>query len=283
MGTPLFSIKPIINAVTCLIFLACCQSALAVENKAEPHAKAQDAYQRMQNGKGFAKTAVVTPDIIPTSDGQSFFVMWKATAANPKQWIVSLHGSRGSAMDDFAIWYPCLQDREVGFLGLQWWIGADDSPSSYYTPSQIYSEVSTALENLGVQSFAVMLHGFSRGSSNSYAVAAIDAGQGRHYFSLIVASSGGVSVDYPPTQAILDGEFGDRPLLNTRWVTAAGAYDSNPDRDGIPAMRRTADWLVEQGAVVIASIEDPNEGHGALQRNPANMQQVLDLFLDVQG
>lgn len=125
-----------------------------------------------------------------------------------------------------------------------------------------------------------MLHGFSRGSANSYAVAALDAGRGKRYFSLAVASSGGVNLDYPPTRAILAGAFGDHPLRGTRWITVAGAHDPEPDRSGIPGMKRTAAWLREQGATVIETIEDPDEGHGALQRNPKNARRVLDLFLN---
>ena len=123
-----------------------------------------------------------------------------------------------------------------------------------------------------------MLHGFSRGSANSYAVAALDAGRdGRHYFSLFVASSGGVALDFPPTRAIANGDYGPRPLQNTRWVTAAGGRDPHPDRDGIEGMRRTAAWLKEQGGTVVLAIEDAKEGHGALQRN-GNVKKVLDFY-----
>jgi hypothetical protein len=108
---------------------------------------------------------------------------------------------------------------------------------------------------------------------------ALDAGRGQYYFSLAVASSGGVGHDYPPTRAILDGDYGLRPLQGTRWVTAAGARDPNPDRDGLPGMKRTAAWLKEQGATVVESIEDPKEGHGALKRNAKNVGHVLDLLL----
>jgi hypothetical protein len=37
--------------------------------------------------------------------------------------------------------------------------------------------------------------------------------------------------------------------------------------------------LKEQGATVLDRIEDPDEGHGSLQRNPQNARRVLDLFL----
>jgi hypothetical protein len=244
---------------------------------------AAEVYRRAQSGRWFADAAKLSPDILPTSDGQSFIVVWKATEKDPKHWIVSLHGSKGFATDDLAIWYPHLRNRDVGLVSLQWWTGTDDTIKSYYTPLQIYREIDITLRKLGVQPGAVMFHGFSRGSANSYAVASLDAGRGKHYFSICVASSGGVSLDYPPTRAILDGAFGDHPLRNTRWITVAGAREGNQvakDRDGIPGMKRTAAWLQEQGATVIETIEDPDEGHGALMLNPKNARHVLDLFLN---
>src|SRR6185436_10675230 len=108
----------------------------------------------------------------------------------------------GFATEDLAVWYPHVKDRDVGLVCLQWWLGSGDAPTSYYTPAQIYHEVDAIGQKLGLQPGTAMLHGFSRGSANAYAVAALDAGRGRHYFSLFVASSGGVALDFPPTRAI---------------------------------------------------------------------------------
>jgi len=47
-------------------------------------------------------------------------------------------------------------------------------------------------------------------------------------------------------------------------------------------MKRTAAWLVEQGATVVERIEDPAEGHVALQLNAANARHAIDLFLNRQ-
>ena len=280
MRFPLFSTSMRAIATACVVLMPCWQPAFPAQGRATLHGQSADAYRRAQGGQWFAQAAQLNPDVLPTSDGQSFVVAWKAPGTSPKRWIVSLHGSRGFATDDLAIWHPSLRDRNVGLLSVQWWIGADDGPRAYYAPLQIYREIDIALQRLGVQPGMAMLHGFSRGSANSYAVAAIDAGRGRRYFSLIVASSGGVAADFPPTRAILTGAFGDHPLRGTRWITAAGARDPNPDRAGIPGMRRTAAWLAEQGATVVERIEDPAEGHGALRLNAANARHVLDMFLD---
>jgi hypothetical protein len=140
-----------------------------------------DVYRQAQSGRWFAEAAKLSPDVLPTSDDQSFVVAWRAPGTDPKRWIVSLHGSRGFATDDLAIWHPLLRDRDVGLLSVQWWIGTDDLSRSYYAPLQIYREIDIALRKLGVQPGMAMLHGFSRGSANSYAVAAIDAGRGRRH------------------------------------------------------------------------------------------------------
>jgi hypothetical protein len=239
---------------------------------------AQQVFMRAQTGRWYADAARLKPDILPTSDGRSFLAIWKPPGVMPRNWLVTLHGSRGFATDDLAIWERTLAGREIGILALQWWVGSDDATPSYYSPLEIYREIDMASQRLGIQPGMAALHGFSRGSANSYAVAAIDAGRGRRYFNLVIASSGGVALDYSPTRAIVSGAFGNRPLAGTRWITVAGGRDENPDRDGVPAMRRTAAWLKEQGATVVAQIEDSSEGHGALQRNPSNARRVIELF-----
>jgi hypothetical protein len=239
---------------------------------------AADLFKQAQGGKFYATAAKLKPEILPTSDGRSFYTVWRATGTNtPKHWIVSIPGKEGFATDDLAIWSKHLAGRDVGLVSVQWWLGGDNERDSYYRPEQVYREIDRALQKLGVTPDTVMFHGFSRGSANSYAIAALDHGRGKKYFALHVASSGGVALDYPPTRAITAGDYGEQPLRGTRWVTAAGAKDS--ERDGIAAMRRTAAWLKEQGATVEFSIEDPNLGHGALVLNPANAKRVLDLFL----
>jgi hypothetical protein len=242
---------------------------------------AASLFKKAKASKFYSTVERLNPEVFPTSDGRSFLTIWRAKdgASAPKRWIVSLPGTRGFATDDLAIWSPHLKGRAVGLLSVQWWLGGDNPRDSYYTPEQVYREVDIALQKLGARPGTVMLHGFSRGSANSYAIVALDAGRGRKYFALNVASSGGVGLDYPPTRAIAAGVLGNRPLQGTRWITCAGGRDPQPERDGIPGMRRTATWLKEQGATVLESIEDQNSGHGALVTNPKNAKRVLDLFL----
>lgn len=238
---------------------------------------AAEVLRRAQASRWYAQAERLRPEFAATADGAGFVAVWRPPGAAPRHWIASLHGSRGFATDDLALWHGALGNRPVGLLCLQWWVGNDDSPRAYLPPLAIYRELDLNLARVGAQPGQVMLHGFSRGSANAYAVAALDAGRGRRYFAWSVASSGAVAEDYPPTRAILEGRYGPQPLRGTRWITVAGARDPDPERDGIPAMRRTAEWLRGQGAARVESIEDPSGGHGALMTNPANAARVLDL------
>lgn len=235
-------------------------------------------YRQAQGGHFYADAAKLKPTITATSDGQSFVVVW-TPKDEPSSWIVSLHGTQGFATDELALWYPTVKSRGIGLICVQWWLGEGDTTPSYYSPAQAAKEIDLALARVHARPGHVMLHGFSRGSTNTFALAAIDAGRGSKYFSLVVAESGGVALDYPPTRAILDGSFGARPLAGTRWITAAGAREPEPDRNGIPGMRRTADWLRAQGATVVDAIEDKNEGHGPIGRSTKNAKRVVDAFL----
>ena len=211
---------------------------------------------------------------IPSQGGGAVHYAWQP-AGKVERWIVSLHGTGGSARTDIGIWQRSVIGRGVGVLSIQWWREKGDV---YLAPPEIHREIEMATKLLGIAPGRAMLHGFSRGSSNLYAVAALDAGRGRKLFSLFVANSGGASADYPPNRAIAEGKFGSRPLAGTRWITVCGERDPNPERDGCPGMRRTAGWLKEQGAQLVLAIEDPKFGHGALNLNPRNADRVLDLF-----
>lgn len=266
--------------VTCFVLLVRLPIAQAENHVSGDAAK---LYQKaLKEGRFATQFEALGASVRQTSDVKSFYLVWKSDS-RPKKWIVSLHGAghpaRGFATDDLAVWSPHLKERDVGIVCLQWWLGTGSERKDFYTPLEIYRQIDDALASLGVEPGNVMLHGFSRGAANTYAVAAIDASRGKRYFSLCVASSGGASMDYGPNQAIARGDFGSTPLKNTRWITVAGGKDSNPDRDGIAGMRRTANWLRDQGASVTV-MEDEASGHGALHLRSENAKKVLDAFLN---
>lgn len=235
-------------------------------------------YERAERERKFTPVTGMTPSVIPMTNGKSFFLLWKPTGQLPQQWIVSLPGSKGFATDEFALWSRTLAGMGIGLVEVQWWLGTGDRTEDYLALREIYREIDILLSRIGVVSHSALLHGFSRGSANIYAIAALDRMKGHRYFDVIVANSGGASVDYPPTHDITTGVYGDAPFRGTRWVTVCGYKDPNPDRDGCPAMERTADWLKGYGATIGMVIQDPAAGHGALHTNPVNAKHLIDWY-----
>jgi pimeloyl-ACP methyl ester carboxylesterase len=211
-------------------------------------------------------------EVVPTSDQKSFYAIFKPEGPPPKYWIVCLHGSVSFAFGDLAAWLNKVWGHDTGIIALQWWIGPNDQWEDYYTPKEIYREISKILEKEKVKPQSVMLVGFSRGSATTYPVVAMD-NQNKKYFLLNIASSGSVEPETERIKSIPKGA-----LKNTKWLTVAGKLDFDPNQGGIPAMRKTASWLKDQGAVVIESIEDQTSGHGALLRNEKNAYHVLEKF-----
>ncbi len=262
--------------------LAAWLALAALPAAAEPlSGDAQALFELARKSPRFALAERLNPEVIGTSDNKSFALVWEPAAikGKPHKWIVSLHGSRGFATEDLAVWSPHLDRRDLGLVSLQWWFGRGETPRDYYAPRDIYRELDKLMERLKVKPGEAMLEAFSRGAANIYAVAALDRVRGKRYFSAFVANSGGASLDYPPTREVDQGGFGAKPFEGSRWITSCGARDPSPERDGCSAMRRTADWLKARGAEVVIAIEDGTEGHGAFHRNGQNAARALDWFV----
>ena len=184
----------------------------------------QDHGQRVQyalnNGAGIGLT----------SDGKSYYLLWLpegSDSQNPPPMVATMHGHDGCAFVDFYVWHDLLKERGYGLLAIQWWLGEGEGINDYLLPDQIYRAIDDVFRELKVRPGTAMLHGFSRGSTNIYAVAAMDRSQKKNYFSLFVANAGKANSDYPPTRDIEQGRFGDKPLAGTQWVTFAGGKDPN--------------------------------------------------------
>lgn len=251
--------------VSCVFLLA--------QNALPPTANA--LFKKATRSK-FAQEALARdPEILATPDGSSYLAVWRP-AVTPRAWLFSIHGSNGYALDDMALWLRGWGGRPVGLVCLQWWKGTGQEDPDYHVPDWIYGAFKPVFAKVGLKPGTGILHGFSRGSTQTFSLMAMDQ---RQNFGFAIAHSGGYQANYPPNRAIGDGKWGANPLDGTRWVTVAGGLEKHPERDGYPSMRRTAEWLMGQGATVELVIEDDQEGHGALHRNPQNIGKVLDYVL----
>ncbi|MEJ5310610.1 MAG: hypothetical protein WHX52_12630 [Anaerolineae bacterium] len=219
--------------------------------------------------------------ILPATDGKSFYVWWLPEGshpASPPPIIVTLHGHASWALDEFFLWHPYATERGYGILALQWWFGGGEAMNDYYLPQEMYPLIARILQANHVRPQTVLLHGFSRGSANTYGLTALDRASGNAFFLLTIANAGGKAGDFPINQSIEKGDFGPQPFANTHWVMVCGMNDPHPDRDGCPAMNATRDWVLQYGGVVDLLIADPNGDHGVFHRNPGNVDAALDVF-----
>lgn len=217
---------------------------------------------------------------VPTSDGRSFYVVWTPKdfdKAPIRPVIISLHGHASWAFDEFYLWHPYAEKRGYAIIALQWWFGTGEEMDDYYLPNEMFPLFEKELRSLAIEPGKVLLHGFSRGSANSYAMTALDH-QSRRLISLTISNAGGMIKNFPPNAAILNGGFGAEPFKDIHWVMYCGGKDPNPERDGCEGMQAARDLVTGYGAIVDLFIQDPAGDHGGFQRNPAYVNQALDVF-----
>lgn len=236
---------------------------------------------RLASGPRYDYAVLNGAEIRATDDGRSFYVFWRSRAESttiPPPVIVTLHGHASWAFDEFYLWHPHASERGYAILALQWWFGKGEKLEDYYLPNEVYRTVAPLLDRLGLGRGRALLHGFSRGSANIYAVVAVDTWRQSRYFGLTIANAGKPGLDFPANVDIERGMYGPHPFEGTHWVTVCGMLDPNPGRDGCPGMDEAARWVSGLGGVIDLRIEDPAGDHGAFHRNPANVRAALDAF-----
>jgi predicted esterase len=210
-------------------------------------------------------------------DGRSFALVWRPAGA-VAGWIVTLHGSGSWAHDEIVLWQPFAQKRQLGVIALQWWFGGGQQNGDYYAPPEMRREIERLMAQVDAHAENTLLHGFSRGSANLYALVALDGSTPRPLFRSVLANAGGMSADFRMNREIESGRFGATPFAGTRWWSYCGASDPNPERDGCPAMRRSQKWLQDRGAKADLT-EDTSGDHGGFHRRAQNVERALDWFL----
>lgn len=211
--------------------------------------------------------------IVPTD--RTFYVASPAPAGAPT--LVSLHGHEGWAFNDWKIWQPSAEARAFGVISMQWWVGSGDRTEDYLPPPALYAAIDGALRAGGATPGGVMLHGFSRGATLTYALAAMDAHQG-HWFGTVLANAGGAHVDFPPTGEVDRGRYGERPYDGQRWILYCGGRDADPQINGCPAMRKTETWVRARGGDTTLLVDEAAD-HGGFHHDGRLVGKALDSWL----
>lgn len=239
-------------------------------------AKEEDAEQ-------FAFADQKGAEIIPVDNNMSYAVWWQPENfdASTGTVVVSLHGHGDYAIQDFKVWYPELAQRNVAYLGLQWWFGRSLENEGYYEPDRIYSLIAEQLEAKNITAGNVIFEGFSMGGARSYGVALYDKACGNNYFGVNIANSGPWEDGYPLYAEILTKQYGETPFEGTHWILFCGDQDENEFAttqvthvcDG---MENTKQRLEDMGGTVNLFIQDPTGNHGSFMINSDNVDEAMD-------
>ena len=139
--------------------------------------------------------------IISTPDSNSFYLSWFPNGTTPMNTplIVTLHGSKGNAFNEFKSWHTAAQSHNCGIIALQYnkYTNVYDYVNGYFKDDTIYSYLNAALSNITYPSNKALLHGFSLGSARTYAVIYNDIKSGHNYFCTTISNAGKVDLSYP--------------------------------------------------------------------------------------
>jgi hypothetical protein len=224
------------------------------------------------------------PEAVATSDGRTHFVYGAPAGQNHrdvKRIVISLPGHGTSAEDGYAAWSRHIVGGNWAVAELDWWDGEGEDPTDYEQPAEIVPQVRAFLHEQGYDADdVVVLHGFSRGSANTYGVIANDRLQPGAVFDAVISNAGKYQAGFPITDHPLSDDELTQLFSGVPWVLVCGGQDPNPDRDGCPGMTETQTFLDEHGADVLALLTDPDEGHGAFHLSPLGLPAQAFALID---
>lgn len=221
---------------------------------------------------------------MPTADGNSFYLKWFPVGGTPNSHplLVTIHGTTGTAFDEFYLWHQYAAAKGVGIIALQWYKGYSNlPPNDYCTDIKVYEYIDTALIRIQYPSNKVLFHGFSRGSAVSYAIAFRDVQlpKGKNYFCTIFSNAGKADSTYFLYNQINSGIYGHTFYSGKNWGMYCGESDPDPNQNGCPGMNEAKLWVEANGATVGLFISDPILGHGGFHQTPAYIDSCLNYYL----
>lgn len=224
------------------------------------------------------------PNKVTSPDGKTYFVYGAPAGQNnktTKKIIISLPGHGTTADDGYKAWKGHIESGQYALAEFNWWKGTGEKTTDYYQPADVIMQVRGFLDKQGYKSNdAVILHGFSRGSANTYAVVAQDHLKGAPVIDAVISNAGKYQSDFPLTDKKLSETEITNFFQGIPWVLACGGKDENPNRDGCPGMRETKTFLEAHKANVLAILEDPNSGHGAFHMSKLKLPEQAFTLID---
>jgi predicted esterase len=190
---------------------------------------------------------------------------WLASTspARPKALLVTVHGHNDSASRAYRLWQPYAAKHGLGLVSVEWQTQWGRN-ANFLDDRATYGMIARAVRAQGTPPGRVLLHGFSQGSHEAFALTALDRA-GPRLFAMTIAESGG------------DGVVGGvvRAFAGTRWALYCAGHDPWPQLSGCPAMRRAKGLLTASGATVTRLLVDPPASHGGFLHNAHDVELTL--------
>ncbi len=231
---------------------------------------------------------LATPEKVTSADGKAGFVYGAPAGQNNKETkriIVSLPGHSTTAADGYEAWKLHLASLNGGSYALaefDWWDGTGNETANYYDPVDATEQMRSFLKEQGYTSKdIVVLHGFSRGSANTYAVIANDQKSGSPMIDAAISNAGKYQKGFPffkdGTQPTI-AEF-DKYYKNFPWVLVCGGKDPEPELNGCEGMTETKTFLEAHKVNLLALLTDADQGHGVFHLSDKQLpKQAIDLI-----
>ena len=205
--------------------------------------------------------------------GSKYYAAWfpsSWTTTSPRRVMVDLHGTGGAPETEWSTdWRAIFTTRNWAWIGLKY---VDDTTGVHDDEGTIYANIKTLLTEVAAScdfgSPSLFLHGYSRGSANTFPIAYLDI-KDRRYFKAMGSNSGAWMLGGPLTTTM-------QGVVNRNETTAyAGThfwmYCGGKDMEhGYPMcdeMTNAKTFVEGYGAHVERLYQDPTGGHGGLAKN----------------
>ncbi|MBW1728448.1 MAG: hypothetical protein JRH13_00010 [Deltaproteobacteria bacterium] len=257
------------------------------------------AAQLYESNKDFAGIAESNPEIfhqmvdagskiLVVKGYKPFFVYWVPDGFDslPKRRIlVVMHGTNGNAYQHLSNFLDTAEKHKFGVLSVQWgWPPGKPAlkgkPQYQYIRDtrKTYALIKAGLAYLDrrytiIQGECAWL-GFSRSSTQCAVFAHLDKNEGKKYFALFIAASGGIGKNLPIMRELLSGKHGVKPLTGQHFYLWGGKRDP---RHGEIEMRQSQ-TIIEQLGGVVDIFRIGNEGHGGFNHNRRYQEEAWALW-----
>lgn len=238
---------------------------LSIENSyAQLSAVAQAIYDscNVHNPGNVSYALTNGVQVLSTPDSSTFYLQWFPPGATPNTTplLVTLHGSKGNAFNEFKNWHTTLQLHNCGIIALQYnkYTNLFDYLNGYFHDDSIYNYISSALIKINYPPNKALLHGFSLGSARTYAVIYNDIQSGNNYFCTTISNAGKIDLTYPLYNFI---NSIPNVFLGKHWNLFCGPPEPPYTGGACDGLDFTQTWLQSKGAIVDIYIQDSLLGH----------------------